>query len=434
MPNLITRIKLSKVFIFFLLILLPFVLTGCSLLGTKTTQPVTLKYWGIWESPTTINEVIADYKKIKPDVTIIYEKRSPQQYRESLQSQIASGKGPDVFTFHNTWAPMLSGELAPAPQSVVTDRTLSQDYYPTTLSDMRNKEKKVIGLPTGIDGLALFYNVDIFQAAGIINPPATWNELAQIASQITVKDQFGNIKTAGVALGTAANIDHFSDIIGLMMLQNGGDPGNPADKAVVDALEYYINFAKRDNKVWDETLPASTVSFTGGNLAMYLAPSWRAIEIKNANPLLNFKVAPAPQLEGGQVNWASYWANGVSSKSSNTKEAWEFVKYMNEEQTLTKIYSEATKSPGRFFGQPFPKVSMGSKLSSDPIVGSYIFEAPTMRSFPMASRTYDNGPNDQIIKAYQEAIDSANQGALLSQTLEAASQNISAALTKYGYK
>src|SRR5439155_613935 len=162
--------------------------------------------------------------------------------------------------------------------------------------------------------------------------------LAQDALKVTVRDTAGNLKTAGVAIGTTSNVDHFSDILGLMILQNGGDPKLPTDKSSADALDYYTNFAKGENRVWDETMPSSTIAFTGASVAMYFGPSWRAIEIKNGNPLLKFKVAPVPQLEGGKVGWASYWAEGVSEKSAYKDAAWEFVKYLSQDDTLVKLY------------------------------------------------------------------------------------------------
>ena len=408
-----------------------FLLSGCSLLGGNQNQQISLKYWGIWESSTTMSQVIADYKKIKPNVNITYEKRSPQLYRESLQTQIENGKGPDIFTFHNTWPIMLKSNLAPAPALIMTAKALKDNYYPVIYTDMKNSQQQVIGLPSGIDGLALYWNKDIFNAAGILNPPATWQELSQDASLLTVRDSLGNIRTSGVALGTAGNIDSFSDILGLMIYQNGGDPKNPANKEGAESLEYYTTFAKGPSKVWDETLPSSTVAFAGGTLAMYFGQSWRAIDIKNANPLLNFEVAPVPQLENGNTNWASYWATGVSGKSQYTKEAWEFVKYLNDQQTLINMYNEDSKSPGRFFGQPYPVKSMGEQLATDPIIGAYIIEAPTMLSFPMASRTYDNGINDQIIKAYEDAVNSVLQNGDATTALDTVANNIKAIFAKY---
>ncbi len=39
---------------------------------TKTPASVTLKYWGLWEPENLMAEVISDYQKIKPNVTIKY--------------------------------------------------------------------------------------------------------------------------------------------------------------------------------------------------------------------------------------------------------------------------------------------------------------------------------------------------------------------------
>ena len=104
---------------------------------------------------------------------------------------------------------------------------------------------------------------------------------------------------------------------------------------------------------------------------------------------------------------------------------------MQEDQNLIKLYSEAAKSPGRIFGEPYPKSSMASKLASDPIVGAYITEASTMRSFPMASRTYDNGLNDQIIKAYEDALNSIAKGSSIESAMETAGKNITTTISRY---
>lgn len=406
------------------LIIVP-LLAGCSLIpNTAKNQKVTLKYWGLWDSATAIDTVIADFKKTNPNIDVQYEKKSLQQYRESLQAQIENGKGPDVFEFHNTWVPMLKKELDLVPQSTLSDNDFKKNFYPTVIADLRNDQKKFVGVPLQIDGLGLYWNEDIFKAAGIFEPPKTWQELAQTAAKLTVRDQQGNIKTSGVALGTAGNVDHFSDILGLMILQNGGDPKAPNDKYSADALEYYTSFAKGENHVWDESLPSSTVAFVGNHLAMYFAPSWRASEIRNSQPLLNFKIAPVPQLEGSKVSWASYWAEGVSTKSPNKEAAWLFVKYLQEDQTLINLYDQSLKTPGMLIGKPYPKVSLADKLLTDPYASAYIQDAPNMRSFPMASRTSDNSLNDQTIKAYEDAVNEVLHGTPAQTSLTTTAKNI----------
>lgn len=411
--------------------LVPFILSACSLpFISQKEEPIVLEYWGLWESPTVMAAIINDYKAAHPNINISYKTRTREQYRETLESQIQAGKGPDIFRFHNTWVAMLREELTPAPTNVISSNDFKKDYYPTANTDLRSSGK-VVGIPLGIDGLALYYNEDIFKAAGVTKPPATWDQYAQTAAKLTVRDTAGNIRTSGAAIGTASNVDHFSDILAVMVMQNGGDLKSPTDKQAIDAVDYYTKFAKGESRVWDETMPASTVAFAGGSLAMYFGPSWRAIELKNANPLLKFKTAPIPQLEGVKITWASYWAEGVSAKSTHPQEAWEFLKYLSGDEVLIKLYSEAAKSPGRFIGEPYPKLSLASKLATDPIVGAYVSQAPFARSFPMASRTFDNSLNDQIIKAYEDAINSIGRGTPTKNALETAAKNIGQTLNRF---
>jgi len=418
-----------------LTILFALILSGCRLIpGIQDQGQVSLTYWGLWESAVNVNQLISDYQKDHPNVTIVYEKKSHQQYRESLQSRIEAGEGPDIFRFHNTWVPMIQSALSEVPADVVSASEFRDNFYPAVSSDLRNSQKKFVGVPLEIDGLGLFWNEEIFNAAGISAPPKTWQELADIASKLTVSGPAGNITTAGVAIGTVSNVDHFSDILGMMILQNGGDPKLPTGQQAADALDYFVSFARGESRAWDSSLPSSTVAFTGGNLAMYFGPSWRAIEIRNNNPLLKFQVASVPQLEGGKVAWASYWAEGVSAKSPHQKEAWEFVKYLQQEDVLVKLYSEAAKTPGRIFGEPYPKVSMASKIASDPILGAFIADAPYMRSAPMASRTFDNGLNDQMIKAYEDAINSVLKGSRAADELQTTAKNVETILTRFGAK
>ena len=96
------------------------------------------------------------------------------------------------------------------------------------------------------------------------------------------------------------------------------------------------------------------------------------------------------------------------------------------------MYSEAVKSPGRFFGEPYPKISMASKLASDSVIGAYVTDASYSRSFPLASRTFDNGLNDQIIKAYEDAVNATLKGAGARASLETAAKNVSNILSRFG--
>ncbi len=423
--------KLLPLGLFFLVIALAIFLGMKFLPGLKGTKQVSLTWWGLWEDEKTIAPVILAYKKIKPNVTITYIKKNPKDYRTLLQTQIARDSGPDIFRFHNTWLPMLSVELKPMPEKMKTEINFSNVFYPTAYYDLV-RSNQIYGLPLMFDGLALFYNRDILSGAGL-QPPETWTETADAARKLTVFDENKNLKVSGLALGNT-NVDHWSDILGLMFLQNGADPAFPTDSCAKEALEYFGSFSQGESRTWDDTLGGSTLAFANSRAAMYIAPSWEVFEIKKINPNLNFGISPFPQVAGGKRYWATYWAEGVSSKSKNPEEAWEFLKYLGSKEALQIMFAEATKeSKERLFGEIYPRQDMASLIKDDPLVGPFIVGAPQAKSWYLASRTFDDGINDRIIKYYEDTVNKVvRKEQSTEEALKTVSEGVSQVLKDYG--
>ncbi len=402
--------------------------SGASPTSTKTTKkPVSLKYWGLWEPESVMTQLIAEYKKENPEVSIEYSQQSPKDYRERLQSALARGEGPDIFRFHNSWVPMLKKELAPAPTNVNSTINLSANFFQVISTDL-TLNNQALGIPIGFDTLVLFYNTKIFNQAGK-TPPTTWEELRTTAIDLTVKDVDGRIQTAGVALGTTNNVDHWSDILGLMMMQNGVNLSQPNSEAAQDALKFYTIF-KTTDKVWDETLPPSVYAFATEKVAMIFAPSWQAHEIRKIDPNLNFKTLPVPQLPGQKIGWATYWAEGVWNKSNNQEEAWKFLQFLTQKQTLINFYNAASQI--RQFGEPYPRIDLVSQIEQDPIVGAVVKQGSYAKSWYLCGRTWDNGIDDKIIKYFEDAINSFLQGETAADVLNIATSGISQVLSQYG--
>lgn len=402
----------------------------------QTAEEVTLTYWGLWEPERVMRGVIQEWEKENPKIKVVYQPNSPQEYRQRLQSALATAEGPDIFRYHLTWVPMLKNQLEPLPPSVMSSSLFESSYYPVLATQLRSGGN-YLGLPLMVDSLALFYNEDIFLAAGK-TPPSTWEELRRLALELTVKDEQGRIQTAGVALGTANNVDHWSDILGLMMLQNGADLSAPGACSTqgeeevclgADALTFYTVFSSVD-QVWDMSLPNSTLAFSMGKLAMYFAPSWRIFDLKVANPGLNFKVIAAPQLSGTNLSWASFWVEGVSQKSQAKEEAWRFLQFLSSAETLEKLY--AAQSNDRLFGELYPLTDMADKVQGNPLVAPFVNQMPQAQTWYLCSNTFDNGLNDKMIQYFGNAVDAVNAGQSARAALETAGQGVSQLLSQYG--
>jgi len=415
-------------------------------------EPTTLNYWGLFEPASVFQQVIDDYEKTHPKIKINYTQEDLKYYQPRLISALGRGEGPDIFRIHQSWVPAVGDYLSLTLSSVYDQTNFEKDFYPSVKDSLKYKGQYV-AIPLEFDGLALFYNEDLFKAVGL-TPPKTWRELKKAACELTVKDEQGKIRTAGIALGTTSNVDHWPDILGLMMLQNGANLANPAFCTKEgeggatpggevclgkDSLVFYTFFTTdqacegetvNPGSVWSSSLPASTYSFSTGSLAMYFGPSWRIFDIKAANPNLNFKVVPVPQLEGGNIAWSSYWVETVSKNSKYQKESWEFLKYLSSSEVLQKLYK--TESNLRLFGEPYSRVELSSLLKDQPYVGSFIEQAPIAQNWYLSSNTNDDLINKQMIKYYEDAVNAVNNGGDPTSALSTASLGVIQVLKQYG--
>jgi ABC-type glycerol-3-phosphate transport system substrate-binding protein len=436
--------------------ILPFILGGLVLLTAtffafsffKQKSPISsqteLIYWGLWEPNAVLDSIISQYEEENPNIKITYRQNQPQDYRLRLQNKIqkAEPDAPDIFRIHHTWFPILSSAIAPVPETLVQKLDLDNSYH-QTYQDLKINNQ-YFALPLMYDGLSLFYNQDLLAQAQI-TPPRTWWGLQEAAKKLTLKDQNGKITVAGAALGTTNNVDHWSDILGLMFLQNGANLTKPLNKNTEEVLTFYTNFVLKD-KVWDQSLPSSTYAFAQGKLAFYFAPSWRAFDINYQNPDLNYATTTVPQLpqsadsspeaaERGDVtltntHWSSYWVEAVNLNSKKQKEAWAFLEYLSSPETLERLYQ--AQSQIREFGEIYPRTNLAQKLETSPILASFVTAASQARSWYLASATHDDGLNDGMIKYFEDAVNGIiNNHQSAADVLPTLEQGIQQLIKKY---
>jgi len=304
------------------------VLTSSS--GNSNVSSGTLTWWGLWEDATTVQPLIDAYQSQHPGVKITYVKESPQDYRERLTSSLAKQTGPDIFAIHNSWVPMFKSSLDSLPPGVMSPADFAKTFYPVTSSDLTSGSS-IVGIPLEYDALTLFINQDIFDKSGK-TPPTTWDDFRALAKQLTVKDDKGVITQAGAAMGRTENVDHWPEILALMMLQNGVNLSSPTGPLAEGALTFFTQFSVTDG-VWDANTSIFNSGFAAGKLAMYIGPSWRAFEIQQQNPNLKFKTVGIPQVpksnpSQADITYATYWAQSVWSGSTHKAAAWDFLKFL----------------------------------------------------------------------------------------------------------
>lgn len=387
---------LSLIFIFF--ITSGF---GCKLTNKQTQEamkPVVLNYWRVWDDSDAFEKIIEEYKKLHPFVTINYKKLRYSEYEKELINALAEDRGPDIFSLPNTWIKKYQSKIAPMPALItmaypVTKGTINKEVInemrttkSITLKEIKNNfvdtvyddsiikttdektnktEERVFGLPLYLDTLAMFYNKNLFNSAGIAQPSLFWNaEFQQDVKKMTKQDAKGQIIQSGVALGGSNNIDRYSDILSILMMQSGAtmmdDNGQITFNKIpetlqrqhyspgIEALRFYTDFANPAKEVysWNKDLDNSITMFTQGKLAMLFGYSYQLPQIYSLAPKLNLGIAKLPQIEGNSqnINFANYWMETVSNKSKNTDIAWDFIQFATTAEQA-KLYLDTTKRP-----------------------------------------------------------------------------------------
>lgn len=403
--------------------------SNTSLYGTKGE----IVWWGIQYEKEVFNPLIEEYQKENPGVRIIYEKQSSIDYRERLTNALVTGVGPDIFEIHNSWVPMYRDELFAIPSSVMSKDEFSSSFYPVAVSDF-SLNNEPVALPLEFDAITLFINEDIFAAAAK-TPPTSWNEVRVLAGELTQRGEDGVIIQSGVSLGITSNIDHWQEVLGLMMFQNKvklTSPAKSSPKSVGDVLGFYTLF--KSDGVWEANLPPSSVAFAKGNLAMYFGPIGRVPEILKTNPELKFKTVLLPQLprekpDDPVFSYATYWAQGVWGKSRSREDAWQFLKFMVSRESLEKLNKSIETNKGIEVLYPRPEMNIAFREHS--VLGSVVALAPFAKSFYLADETFDGskGINSQVNKLFEDLL--IGPGGFDVRKIEKFSDDLSAVLSKY---
>lgn len=399
--------------------------------SAQSGQTITLTYYGLWEPSTVMKPVIDEFEKQNPKIKISYQLQSPQDYQDRVKTALEGQNSPDIVRLHSTWLPIFAKNLIPAPANSVSATEISTNFYPIVGKTLVSGTQ-VYGVPITMEGLALYMNNAMFQQKSLLSPK-TWEDVLSSAKALKEVDPLtGKLTRAGIALGNTSNVEHWPDIVSLMLLQAGVKLTNPKGPEVSATLSYYTDFVGK-HRVWDDTLPPSTVAFANEKVAMIIAPTWRAPEIKTINPSLSWKTVPVPQLpDSDTVNWTSFWFEAVGKNSKHPQEAWKFVSFLASAKAQQLLFDAATTA--REFPQPPANKAVAALAQNNPVIAPYVTGLDTARTFYTAGNTRDSKTalNSRLIKYLEDAVNAVAQNQDITRALETLSAGFTQVLSQYG--
>jgi multiple sugar transport system substrate-binding protein len=270
-----------------------------------------------------------------------------------LLTAIRGGVAPDVYMADRFTVPQRAAEgvLAELPEAA----SLASEHLEFAWNETQF-QGKTYALPFDTDARALFYNIDLIEAAGedpadldIANGPPTIERVVEIADAITTEsggnyDVMGWIPGGPGPGGQPGAIDqgwHYTwgFVYGGSFADIGACQITPTDQGVVDGYQFLYDWAQDHDpeKVsrWVSTnvppnAPAQQNPFVTGKLAMVITGDWRIGEMATyaADTNYGFTFIPVPNEGDESATWAGGWSQALIPDSQVRDQAWKFMQYI----------------------------------------------------------------------------------------------------------
>jgi len=289
-------------------------------------EAVTLEIWSGSSSPVeneALEAQIAAFEEANPDIDV--ELLISPDYGAQIQTALASDEYPDVFMVGQFEFPNFvdSGVLMPAEDRIEEP----DDIYPGLLSAFTDAEGTVYCPPKDFSTLALFYNKDMFDEAGVEYPTAewTWEDMHAAAEALTTDEVAGFSAAADHNRWLAffdANGGQFVDEEGAVVFNS---------EAAAEALNFYASFTADEIGATPGDLGAgwNGEAFGRGLAAMTVEGNWAIGYLQTDFPELNWgvvEIPTAPNGEKGTLTFTVCWAVGANTEHPD--EAWQLVNFL----------------------------------------------------------------------------------------------------------
>ena len=289
-----------------------------------------------------INEVIgADLKA--EGITVQYEPIEGD-YNAGLFNALSAGTAGDVFYIPAETAPgiLATGTVLPLNDVVDTSPFISTLLEPFTL------DGKIYGIPKDFNTLAVFYNKDLFDEAGVEYPNAkdTWTTFADKLRGVNALG--GDVKGA-CFVADLARMGPFAFSDGWQALNQNGTT-DLKNKAFVDAFSWYTGLIKEGVTSLPSDLGQdwSGGCFGTGNTGVAIEGAWILGYLRDTAPNLQYGTTFMPLGPSGKSgNYTYTVAYGVNANSANQDAALKVLAALTSAKAQQWVLENGLAIPSR---------------------------------------------------------------------------------------
>lgn len=314
----------------------------------KNGDQVTLNFFQFKvEIADQLAEMIKEFEAEHPNIKIKLETvGGGADYGAALKAKFASGEEPDIF--NNGGFKEL--ELWKEKLADLSEEPWAEHVLPIGKVPMTDPEDgKLYGMPVNLEGYGFIYNKDLFEEAGITEPPTTISELKDASEKLKAKGitpfsaGYGEWWVIGqhlLNIPFAQQDDPEAFIAGLY---DGSEKivGNEHFKNFKEVLDTEIKFGNSNPLTTDYN--TQVTQFASGQTAMLQQGNWTENMIYEVNPDMNMGFLPITISDDEDANRLPVGVpnNWVLNKNSkHLEEAKTFLNWMVSSETGKKYITE----------------------------------------------------------------------------------------------
>lgn len=260
-------------------------------------------------------------------------------FEATLRASLAAGDPADVFYVDSSRFPDLVAEDLLA---VIGDRLDDPDDFYEALRETFSHNGQLVCPPKDFSILALQYHVGMFEEAGL-EPPTTWDELAEVAQALTTDDR------AGLVIGPElARLGVFIHGAGGSVLTDDGSSNITAPESIEG-----LRFIERMFTEGWATTPAEVDAGWAGEAfgqqraAMTIEGNWIIGAMSGEFPDVEYAAAPLPAGPAGNPAYVFTVCYGVAADSPNVDQAADLVNYLTQREQLIAFTRDFPVIPSR---------------------------------------------------------------------------------------
>lgn len=341
-----------------------------------SAEKVEITYWQYFyeTKKDTIDVLIDLFEKENPDIIVNQVTFPYEDYNVKVAASVPAGVGPNVVNLYYGWLPLYinADYLQALPEDAFNPEMIEKDFFP--LVSAAKVDGKYYALPTAVRSLALIWNKDLFKKAGLDPeiPPQTLDELVEYAQKLTIYDKAGNLVEEGLTAELRGQLHHW--VREILIRQFGGKPYSDDNRKVTyndqsgyDALTFFTDLTEKYKVGQAGFLTDDVTAFKAGKAAMTIDGSFRIGTLDKLENL-DYGIAELPSHNGIKSNFASFWANGITSftEGKQLEASIKFLKFLTSDSTMELWLKNIGELPAK------PSVAFKEENINDPKYGPFI--------------------------------------------------------------